>query len=128
MSKLFTKWKFPSDMKTLLIELNICWRKRLFAGTYHGSQHFNVWLTMFQRCGSIIKQRWSDVGFSTLHNWYGISVQCWNNVEKMLHNVYKQRVHLNVIFRLVWRCDVGSRQINAEAAFCTTLENVETTL
>ena len=44
--------------------------------SYHPSQHFNVGSMLFQRCGSTLKWRWSDVenetksdiGFSTLHN------------------------------------------------------------
>ena len=46
------------------------------------SQHFNVGSMLFQRCGSTLKWRWSDVenetksdvGFSTLHNFDTTSV------------------------------------------------------
>ena len=56
------------------------------------SQHFNLGLTYFQRCGSILKIRWSDVEnetkfdveFSALHK---VTVRHWNNFYKTLHNV-----------------------------------------
>ena len=67
------------------------------------SQHLNVGSTLFERCGSTLKQRWSDVenktrsdiGFSTLHNVDTTSV---SDIEATL----KQRWH-NFILTLLQR-------------------------
>ena len=56
------------------------------------SQHFNVGSPLFQRCGSTLKQRQSDVenetksdvGFSTLHN---VNTKSVSEVKSTLHNV-----------------------------------------
>ena len=65
-------------------------------------QYFNIGSTLFQLCGSKLKQRWSDVeygtksnvGFSSLHNVdttleqrCTALKQCWKNIDTTLYQV-----------------------------------------